>query len=198
MPLVGRVRLDVDVVGQRAVRAIEEFDDAEPFVDGVEERPIALANGFEAPVRRLAARLLPLLGRFGRDEAGGILVLFAVAMGTIFGFMAVLIGGVVLFTVTNTMSMTVVERTVEIGTLRALGFRKSSVLLAFMVESLLLSLLGNAVLVPAVLFYLLLEWDDFMVALRGLVPPRLRAGSDSFLQKPTRCWASTCAGSCWS
>ncbi len=36
----------------------------------------------------LAARLLPLLGRFGRDEAGGILVLFAVAMGTIFGFMA--------------------------------------------------------------------------------------------------------------
>ena len=36
----------------------------------------------------------------------------------IFGFMAVLIGAIVLFTVGNTMSMAVVERTTEIGTLR--------------------------------------------------------------------------------
>ena len=36
----------------------------------------------------------------------------------IFGFMAVLIGAIVLFTVSNTMSMAVVERTTEIGTLR--------------------------------------------------------------------------------
>ena len=42
-----------------------------------------------------------------------------------------------------TMYAAVASRTGEIGTLRALGFRKSSVLLAFMVESLLLSLLGG-------------------------------------------------------
>ncbi|WP_374243189.1 ABC transporter permease [Zoogloea sp.] len=42
-----------------------------------------------------------------------------------------------------TMYAAVASRTAEIGTLRALGFRKSSVLLAFMVESLLLSLLGG-------------------------------------------------------
>lgn len=43
------------------------------------------------------------------------------------------------------------------------------------------AIIGNAILIPVALFYLLLEWDDFMVALRGLVPPRLRASSDSFL-----------------
>lgn len=42
------------------------------------------------------------------------------------------------------------------------------------------AIVGNAILIPVALFYLLLEWDDFMVALRTLVPPRLRAGSDSF------------------
>ena len=42
-----------------------------------------------------------------------------------------------------TMYAAVASRTGEIGTLRALGFRKSSVLLAFMAESLLLSLLGG-------------------------------------------------------
>lgn len=43
------------------------------------------------------------------------------------------------------------------------------------------AIVGNAILIPVALFYLLLEWDDFMVALRDLIPPRLRAGSDSFL-----------------
>jgi len=37
---------------------------------------------------------------------------------SVFGFIATLIGVIVLFTVGNTMSMAVVERTVEIGTLR--------------------------------------------------------------------------------
>ncbi len=42
-----------------------------------------------------------------------------------------------------TMYAAVASRTAEIGTLRALGFRRSSVMVAFMVESLLLSLLGG-------------------------------------------------------
>jgi len=42
-----------------------------------------------------------------------------------------------------TMYAAVASRTAEIGTLRALGFRRSSVLMAFLVESLLLSLLGG-------------------------------------------------------
>ncbi len=42
-----------------------------------------------------------------------------------------------------TMYSTVANRTIEIGTLRALGFRRSSVLMSFLVESLLLSIIGG-------------------------------------------------------
>lgn len=44
-----------------------------------------------------------------------------------------------------TMYAAVANRTVEVGTLRALGFRRRSVLAAFLTESLLLSLIGGAI-----------------------------------------------------
>jgi len=44
-----------------------------------------------------------------------------------------------------TMYAAVANRTVEVGTLRALGFRRRSVLLAFLTESLLIALIGGAV-----------------------------------------------------
>jgi len=59
-----------------------------------------------------------------------------------FGFISVLIGGIVLFTVGNTMSMAVIERTVEIGTLRAIGLRRGGIRALFVTEGLLLGLLG--------------------------------------------------------
>ncbi|PKO62411.1 MAG: AI-2E family transporter [Betaproteobacteria bacterium HGW-Betaproteobacteria-18] len=46
--------------------------------------------------------------------------------------------------------------------------------------SVALSVVGNAVLIPVVLFYLLMEWRRFMALLLVLVPPRLRATVDSF------------------
>ena len=46
--------------------------------------------------------------------------------------------------------------------------------------SVALSLIGNAVMIPVVLFYLLMEWRRFIGLLLVLVPPRLRAGVDSF------------------
>ncbi len=60
----------------------------------------------------------------------------------IFGFIALLIGAIVLFTVGNTMNAAVVERTVEIGTLRAIGLRRSGIRALFMAEGLLLGVLG--------------------------------------------------------
>jgi putative ABC transport system permease protein len=67
----------------------------------------------------------------------------AVAMfAAIFGFMAVLIGAIVLFTVGNTMSMAVMERTTEIGTLRAIGLRRAGIRRLFVCEALLLGLIG--------------------------------------------------------
>ena len=61
---------------------------------------------------------------------------------TIFGFVFVLIGGIVLFTVSNTMNTAVVERTVEIGTLRAIGLRRAGILQLFVTEGALIGLCG--------------------------------------------------------
>jgi putative ABC transport system permease protein len=69
---------------------------------------------------------------------GQTLAMFA----AIFGFISVLIGGIVLFTVGNTMSMAVVERTAEIGTLRAIGLRRSGIRTMFVIEGLVLGVLG--------------------------------------------------------
>jgi len=60
----------------------------------------------------------------------------------IFGFIAVLIGAIVLFTVGNTMNAAVVERTVEIGTLRAMGQRRTGIRRLFISEALLLGAFG--------------------------------------------------------
>lgn len=72
---------------------------------------------------------------------------------TIFGFMAVLIGAIVLFTVGNTMSMAVFERTAEIGTLRAMGLRRAGIRRLFMSEALLLGLIGAVVGVATALAF---------------------------------------------
>ena len=61
---------------------------------------------------------------------------------TIFGFIFVLIGAIVLFTVSNTMNTAVVERTVEIGTLRAVGLRQAGIRRLFVTEGFLLGLVG--------------------------------------------------------
>ena len=62
---------------------------------------------------------------------------------TIFGFVFALIGAIVLFTVGNTMNTAVVERTVEIGTLRAIGLRRAGIRSLFVTEGALLGVFGS-------------------------------------------------------
>jgi putative ABC transport system permease protein len=62
--------------------------------------------------------------------------------GSIFSFISVIIGIVVVFTVSNAMSMSVVERTGEIGTMRAMGVRRKGIRHQFLVEGSLLGLIG--------------------------------------------------------
>lgn len=62
---------------------------------------------------------------------------------TIFGFVFVLIGAIVLFTVGNTMNTAIVERTVEIGTLRAIGLRRAGIRSLFVTEGALLGVFGS-------------------------------------------------------
>jgi|KBSSwiStaDraftv2_1062776.scaffolds.fasta_scaffold176911_3 predicted PurR-regulated permease PerM len=47
--------------------------------------------------------------------------------------------------------------------------------------SVMLSLIGNAILVPVVLFYLLSDWTRLITSAQQLVPPRWRASTLSFL-----------------
>ena len=81
--------------------------------------------------------------------------------GTIFGFMFLLIGSIVMFTVSNTMNTTVVERTVEIGTLRAMGLRQAGIRRLFVAEGCALGVAGSLMgLVAALLLSLLINQLD--------------------------------------
>ena len=99
---------------------------------------------------------------------------------TIFGFIYCLIGGIVLFTVGNTMNMAVVERTVEIGTLRAIGLRRSGIRRMFLLEGFLLGLFGAVVGVVCALA------TSFIINHSGLtwLPP----GSAQYLPLTLRIW----------
>jgi len=61
---------------------------------------------------------------------------------SIFLFIAVIMGVIVLFAVVNTMTMTVMERTNEIGTTRAMGVRRSGIRRQFLLEGSLLGAIG--------------------------------------------------------
>jgi len=61
---------------------------------------------------------------------------------SIFSFISIIIGIVVLFTVSNAMGMSVVERTDEIGTTRALGVRRAGIRRQFLLEGSMLGFLG--------------------------------------------------------
>ena len=97
------------------------------------------------------ARLGPLLSKFSATQPLVVLdfrtlnpfyVQTIQLFDTIFGFIFSLIGAIVLFTVSNTMNTAVVERTVEIGTLRAIGLRRAGILRLFVTEGALLGLCG--------------------------------------------------------
>ena len=61
---------------------------------------------------------------------------------SIFAFISTIIAIVVLFTVTNAMGMSVVERTGEIGTSRAMGVRRQGIRKQFLTEGSFLGLMG--------------------------------------------------------
>jgi putative ABC transport system permease protein len=60
----------------------------------------------------------------------------------IFLFISLIMGVIVLFTVVNTMGTSVVERTSEIGTARAMGLRRGAVRRMFVLEGAMLGALG--------------------------------------------------------
>ena len=64
---------------------------------------------------------------------------------SIFLFIALVMGMIVLFAVVNTMTMNVMERINEIGTSRAMGVRRSRIRAQFLIEGTLIGLIGTVV-----------------------------------------------------
>jgi putative ABC transport system permease protein len=62
---------------------------------------------------------------------------------SIFFFIALVMGMIVLFAVVNTMTMNVMERINEIGTSRAMGVRRSRIRAQFLIEGTLIGLVGT-------------------------------------------------------
>jgi putative ABC transport system permease protein len=156
-----------NVTGLNVIKAelqgVKEFDDiyigmhlsqAQRLIYGSDEpkaTAIALQLQHTSQIPAARARLDELLATIFKDQPleihdfatlnpmyGQSIGMFA----AIFSFIALLIGAIVLFTVSNTMSMAVVERTVEIGTLRAMGLRRGGIRGLFVWEGLLLGVIG--------------------------------------------------------
>ncbi len=119
------------------------------------------------------ARLAPILAKYSAGQPLALLdfrelspffVQTEQMFDLIFGFVFLLIGGIVLFTVSNTMNTAVVERTVEVGTLRAIGLRRSGIRALFVTEGALLGVFGAvlgavlALVISIVLNHLDLPW----------------------------------------
>jgi putative ABC transport system permease protein len=61
----------------------------------------------------------------------------------IFGFIGMVVFGIVIFSVANTMVMSIFERTREIGTMMAMGTTRSSIWRLFLAEGLLIGIIGG-------------------------------------------------------
>jgi putative ABC transport system permease protein len=85
----------------------------------------------------------------------------------IFGFIFSIVLTVVIMSVANSMGMTVIERTREIGTLRAIGLKRSGVVKLFTTESMLLTLIGC---ITGLLLTITVRWG-INVADISYVPP---------------------------
>jgi putative ABC transport system permease protein len=89
----------------------------------------------------IAARHLPLEVR-DYNELNPFFVQVVGLFSLIFLFIAVIMLTIVLFAVVNTMTMNVVERTAEIGMMRAMGERRGKIRRLFLMEGAILGALG--------------------------------------------------------
>lgn len=116
---------------------------------------------------------------------------------SMFGFISILIYMIVLFTVGNTMSMAVVERTAEVGALRAIGQLRNGIRAQFVCEGALLGVIGGVlgVLIALPVAYLInrsgLTWAPPGYSYK--YPVMVRVWGDSQLMFGTPCFLAVVA-----
>ena len=103
----------------------------------------ATIDAFNADLKRNPSMQVEMVQerQFYDNQGGGI----ATALLGLAGFVAVVMGIGAVFGAMNTMYGIVAARTREIGTLRALGFSRISILVAFVIESTFLALVGGLI-----------------------------------------------------
>jgi ABC-type antimicrobial peptide transport system permease subunit len=110
--------MTVRLTSSSALKTFKARIEQDPRTSGLE---VQSEREFYFEQSKLMATLIRVLG---------LIVTIIFSIGAVFGALI-------------TMYAAVANRTIEIGTIRALGFRRRSVLGAFLVESILLSLLGG-------------------------------------------------------
>lgn len=88
-------------------------------------------------------------------------------LGMIFMFIFCIVFVIVIMSVINTMGMAVVERTREIGTLRALGLKRRGVNLLFALEGSILGFMGS---LSGILLFMVV-WTVFKIIEPSYIPP---------------------------
>ena len=119
--------LDTDSV-ERYIVLLNEINQTEVVRTGLKER--LTAAGFAVEIKTWEE-----LSSFYRQVKS--------LFDMIFGFIFTIVFVVVVMSVVNTMGMTVVERTREIGTLRALGLQRRGTVMLFAVEGTLIAIVGS-------------------------------------------------------
>jgi putative ABC transport system permease protein len=108
-----------------------------PASAGLEERRAALLQSLYGAGHKVKVSTWQELSAFYRQVKS--------MFDMIFGFLLAIVITIVVMSITNAMSMSVVERTKEIGTLRAIGMRRGGIVRLFVAEAVLLVVLGCAI-----------------------------------------------------
>ena len=119
---------------ERIIVLLEDTDDLPELLPRIEEVLAGFDREFE--IRRW-------------DELAGFYEAVVALYTGLFRVFAGIVGVVVMFSVANTMTMAVFERTGEIGALRAIGARRSTLVTMFLLEGLGVGLIGSGLGVAA-------------------------------------------------
>jgi putative ABC transport system permease protein len=155
---------DVIVLNTAPLRVVGIFESDGPFASEIWGDLDRMLNALQRPSpNRVVARLkpgvdinelnervkddkeVPAKVMTEREYLSGQTGALSTTLLVLGGFLAVVMGTAAVFTATNTMLAAISSRTHEIGILLAAGFRPFPIFLSFLLEALLLGLLGGLV-----------------------------------------------------